>query len=228
MPAYQNIIIIQGKLLPRWHIWSIYVYTYSFFTRLIYLSVTVFGEFTLECEVFQWIISRLYRTWVSKVMIFKTKISVGFGVNFVFHFFTDGHRSFNVFFVVKLICDFRFFLSLKTPSMTTGGQYCWNSRRNIKNYINTIFVFNFPSIVSYHFCSIKSGLRKTAKMAPFVNINIHNFHLISEMFTIYLPFYIARKGGRGGKRGDWKRKRGWNRERKRGGEIGKGKVCKHL
>jgi hypothetical protein len=57
-------------------------------------------------------------------------------------------------------------------------------------------------------------------MAPFVNINIHNFHLISEMFTIYLPFYIARKGGRGGKRGDWKRKRG--------GEIGKGKVCKHL
>ena len=25
------------------------------------------------------------------------------------------------------------------------------------------------------------------------HINIHNFHLISEMFTIYLPFYTARK-----------------------------------
>jgi hypothetical protein len=51
-------------------------------------------------------------------------------------------------------------------------------------------------------------------MAPFVNINIHNFHLISEMFTIYLPFYIARKGGRGGKRGTGKEKEGG---------IGKGK-----
>ena len=25
------------------------------------------------------------------------------------------------------------------------------------------------------------------------HINIHSFHLISEMFTIYLPFYIARR-----------------------------------
>ena len=25
------------------------------------------------------------------------------------------------------------------------------------------------------------------------HLNIHSFHLISEMFTIYLPFYIARR-----------------------------------
>jgi len=25
------------------------------------------------------------------------------------------------------------------------------------------------------------------------HINIHNIHLISEMFTIYLPVYIARR-----------------------------------
>jgi hypothetical protein len=25
------------------------------------------------------------------------------------------------------------------------------------------------------------------------HVNIHSFHLISEMFTIYLPFYIARR-----------------------------------
>jgi hypothetical protein len=52
------------------------------------------------------------------------------------------------------------------------------------------------------------------------HINIHSFHLISEMFTIYLPFYIARRlalnlcnyqrGGKGkgkGREGEGKEKR---------------------
>ena len=52
------------------------------------------------------------------------------------------------------------------------------------------------------------------------HINIHSFYLISEMFTIYLPFHMARKlalnfRARGMGIGEWKEK--WGKEGKEEG-----------